>query len=274
MRREYVMIRAQICSIVIFLLMASPVIAVGQEPGSRSSSIAHVETFWQEVSALVPVQVYVPSHPAPDEPRTLILALHGFGATAEGWARIGRQLADKGFIVAVPEAAHSFLDEDGNLGFDWSLYHVGNADLDKRAYWVLIASYMPALVKSLQERYEFDEAFLLGHSQGAIAAMLTGLYQNQSFSGVITFGLGAYSPAWFDDARLAAALQSGSHLSILLLHGKQDERVPLAVSEEARQHLTNHGYSVTLRTFQGGHTVAPQELEYVAQWIRGIEQGR
>jgi len=243
-------------------------VPVNMASAQDQQSAERAETFWLEAPALVPVQVFLPPNPGTDEPATLIVALHGYGTSAEAWAATARQLANEGFIVAVPEAAHAFLNENGSLGFDWSLYHVGDPKLDVRAYWTLVTGYMPALVRSLEARYHPTDVYLLGHSQGGIAAMLTGIYNNQSFAGVISFGIGAYDPAWFGDPRLATKLESGKHLSIFLLHADDDERVPLAVSKSARNHLRDNGYSVTLRVFHGGHKVPSQELARVATWIR------
>ncbi len=130
---------------------------------------------------------------------------------------------------------------------------------------------MPGLIRSLRERYSPGAMYILGHSQGGIVAMLAGLYNHESLDGVITFGLGTYDLAWFEDPRVASALEAGSHMSILLVHGDHDDRVPMAVSERAHRHLAEHGYSVTLRPFDGGHTVPPRELDFVVRWLRGGE---
>lgn len=131
---------------------------------------------------------------------------------------------------------------------------------------------MPRLIRSLSERYGPATIYVLGHSQGAIASILAGVYNHESLDGVITFGLGAYDPAWFQDPRLAPAFESGNHLPILLLHGNNDDRVPMTVSEQAQRHLAEHGYSVTLKPFEGGHTVPSRELDVVIQWLRSRDE--
>jgi phospholipase/carboxylesterase len=253
-------------------LVVCPVASVAQEASAASGSVQEVETFWQEVPSLVPVRVFLPSDDRTgDAASTMVVALHGFGSAARSWTRIASQLAEAGFIVAVPESPHAFLSEEGGLGFDWSLYHVGDPELDARAYEVLATGYMPRLIRSLSERYSPEATYLLGHSQGAIASILAGIYNHESLDGVITFGLGAYDPAWFQDPQLAPAFEAGNHLSILLVHGDDDDRVPLTVSERGHRHLTEHGYSVTLKPFKGGHTVPSRELDFVIQWLRSIE---
>lgn len=261
--------RIAVVELALAALLVCPVATVGQEADTVSGAAQEMETFWQEVPSLVPVRVFLPADDRTgDSVPTMVVALHGFGSSAESWARIASQLAEGGFIVAVPESPHAFLSEEGGLGFDWSLYHVGDPELDARAYEVLVTGYMPRLIGSLSERYSPAAIYVLGHSQGGIVSMLAGLYNHESLDGVITFGLGAYDLAWFEHPQLAPALEAGNHLSILLVHGDNDDRVPMTVSQRAHRHLAEHGYSVTLKPFKGGHMVPSSELDFVVQWLR------
>lgn len=235
---------------------------------STSTSSTRSELFWQAVPALVPIRMILPPGFVPEEPHTLIVALHGYGSSAESFRRVGERLAEAGFLVALPEATYAFLTGGGDLGFDWGLYHRGDPALDRRAFELLIAGYMPEAVRALQDRYAVGSTYVLGFSQGAIVAMLSGIYLNETVDGVISFGLAAYEPAWFQDPKLALPLASGRHLSVLLIHGDEDERVPLAVSQGAHNHLAGEGYQVTLRRFRGGHTVPDGQLDFVAEWLR------
>lgn len=73
------------------------------------------EVFWQEAPALVPVRMLFPPDFDRDTPRTLIVALRGFGSSAEEFQRVGDQLAGAGFLVALPEAPYAFIREDEKL---------------------------------------------------------------------------------------------------------------------------------------------------------------
>jgi len=246
-----------------------PVTARAQEAAdSMSASPTRADVFWQAVPALVPIRMILPPGFVAEQAHTLIIALHGYGSSSEGFQRVGERLAEAGYLVALPETTYPFLTEEGKLGFDWGLYHTGDPELDQRAFELLVTQYMPEAVRAIKERYAIEDTYLLGFSQGAIAAVLSGIYTNEAFDGVISFGLGGYDPAWFEIPVLAAPLTSGTHLSVLLIHGEADERVPLAVSELARDHLVGAGYDVTLRTFRGGHTVPNDQLDFVARWLR------
>jgi poly(3-hydroxybutyrate) depolymerase len=164
---------------------------------SKPTSSATTELFWQRTTTLVPIRMILPPGFTAQEPHTLIVALHGYGSSAERFRRVGERLAEAGFLVALPEATNAFMTEEGELGFDWGLYHTGDPALDRRAFELLITEYMSDVVRAGWERYGIERAYVLGFSQGAIAAVLSGIYLNDDFDGVISFGLGAYNPAWF-----------------------------------------------------------------------------
>jgi phospholipase/carboxylesterase len=253
----------------VIVLSLMPLAAPAQQP-SDSISVsppAATELFWQRTATLVPIRMILPPGFTAQEPHTLIVALHGYGSSAERFRRVGERLAEAGLMVALPEATYAFMREDGELGFDWGLYHTGDSALDRRAFELLITESMSDVVRAVQERYAVERTYVLGFSQGAIAAVLSGIYLNDALDGVITFGLGAYDPQWFADPTLASSLAAARHLSVLLIHGDEDERVPVAVSEGAREHLAGEGYEVTLHRFHGGHSVPDKELDFVIQWL-------
>ncbi len=101
----------------VVVLSVMPLTAQAQHPtDSTSSSSTKTEMFWQEAPALVPIQVILPPSFVAEEPQTLIQALHGYGSSAEQFRDVGERLAEFGFFVALPEASHAFLVEDGRWG--------------------------------------------------------------------------------------------------------------------------------------------------------------
>lgn len=224
---------------------------------------ARQEVLWNEVESLVPTPLFFPDGFDAGEPRTLIVALHGYGSSAEAFSRVGEQLAAAGFLVAVPQAPYAFVTE-GRLGFDWTLHHLDDDVLSDRATLPLVWQFLPALVRDLGERYSVDRVYALGFSQGAVLAMATSINNHDVFDGVVSFGLPDFRPGWFPGDAFAA----GREVDVLLVHGDADDRVPFAVSEAARDRLVAAGYDVTLYSFSGGHSVPDEQLARVAQWIR------
>lgn len=247
-----------------FCLLAagSSIVSAQDTPPKPAPSAAEAVTIWHEAKALVPTLVILPSDFKPDEVHTLIVALHGYGSSAEAFERVGRRLADAGFIVALPEAPYPMLVGQ-KLGYDWFLYRRGDDALQLRAGALESEDHLPAVVTDLRRRYRIDDVYVLGFSQGAIVAIVTGVNNNGLFDGIITFGLPAFDTAWFRDN----ALRTGRDLRILLVHGDKDERAPISMSERARDTFSAAGYDVTFRTFSGGHAVPNDELEFVQGWV-------
>lgn len=82
----------------------------------------------------------------------------------------------------------------------------------------------------------------------------------------MTFGLGAFDAAWFT-AR-GETLADGRDMPILLVHGTADQLAPLAVAERARDALAAAEWEVTLRSFEGGHTMPVEEVAFAVEWLR------
>jgi len=244
---------------VLWLPPVSSRVAQATTPSAQQDA----EVIWHEVEALVPTRLFFPEGFDGEQPRTLIVALHGYGSSAKAFSRVGEQLAGHGFVVAVPQSPYAFLAE-GRLAFDWTLHHLDDDALANRATFPLVEEFLPDLVREIGDRYSIDRAYALGFSQGAVLAMATAIINHDVFDGVVSFGLPDFRPGWFPGDALASARE----VAVLLVHGDADDRAPFASSEAARDQLTAAGYDVTLHRFRGGHSVQDQELELAAQWIR------
>jgi len=251
------------------LLAAGSTFVLAQEPPPKpAESGAEVSKIWHEAKALIPTLVLTPSDFDGKRAHTLIVALHGYGSSAEAFARVGRRLADAGLIVAIPEASYPFLVNE-KLGYDWFLLHEGDDAMQLRAGMLEAADHLPGVVTDLRRRYRIDRVYVLGFSQGAIMAVVVGANHSGLFDGIITFGLPAFDTAWFLDD----TLNTSCDLKVLIIHGTQDQRAPIAASERARDTLRAAGYDVTFRTFPGGHSVPNDQLEFVQTWLRPERDG-
>ncbi len=243
-------------------------IAPQQPAAPDTSAPPQQEVLWYETTAVAPTRVFFPPEFDAGRSHTLVIALHGYGSSAEEFARIAHQLTAAGFLVALPESPYGFLVE-GRLGFDWTLFHIGDDTLSNRATLPLMVEYLPAVAKDISERYSVDQIYALGFSQGAVLALGTAVFDPELFGGAVMFGLPAFQPGWIPDDALGA----GRDLPLLLIHGDRDDRAPFAASEAARDFFSAAGYDVTLHGFNGGHSVPPDQLEYAARWMRQKASG-
>jgi phospholipase/carboxylesterase len=252
-------------SLISLMPLMSLAASEGDATDSTATSSAKNELLWHEAEVLLPTRVVFPPEFDAKRPHTLIVALHGIGGTAEEFQGIAEAFAAAGFVVAVPEAAYPIL-EQGKLGYDWTLIRSGDFELLKRSTVLASSDQLPVVVTDLKQRYRVDSVYILGFSQGALLAIVTGLYNSALFDGVVSFATPAFDTSWFTGNTLVAS----NGVRVLLVHGQEDPHARFAVSEHARDALKDAGYDVTFRPFAGGHTVPNDQLDFVAKWIREV----
>ena len=220
------------------------------------------EVLWHEAKALLPTIVVAPPDHDPARPTTLVLGLHGYGGTAEEFAWIADVLAERGFLVALPESPYPML-VGGEVGYDWMLTRTDDEPLEVRAATLAMREHLPAVVRDLRQRHAIDRVYTLGFSQGAALALLTAVHEPELFDGVVSFGIPLFDAGWFS----SDTLELGHGLRVLLVHGEQDERAPFAASQDAHAALEAAGYDVTLVPFEGRHHIPEQPLRRAATWM-------
>jgi len=104
---------------------------------------------------------------------------------------------------------------------------------------------------------------LVGFSQGGAVALYAGVRTQQPLAGVLalsTYWVGAQDPQLVPG-------QSPSGLPIAVHHGTQDPVVPYILGEQAVESLQALGYPVTFQAFSMPHSVVPEQLQAIGQWM-------
>ena len=100
---------------------------------------------------------------------------------------------------------------------------------------------------------------LAGFSQGGALALYTGLRHPQRLAGLLSLS-GYLPPA---AARPAAWQQP----PVLCLHGRDDEVVPVAYARQGFEALLAAGCPARWQEYPVGHTIAPEALPVIQQWL-------
>jgi phospholipase/carboxylesterase len=111
-----------------------------------------------------------------------------------------------------------------------------------------------------------DRIVLAGFSQGGAMALYSGTRYPERLAGIM--GLSCYMlvSQKFDVERSAA-----NHTApIFLAHGAQDGVVHPQLGEETRQLLEATNYSVEWHTYPMPHSVSPEEIADIAEWLRRV----
>jgi predicted esterase len=123
----------------------------------------------------------------------------------------------------------------------------------------LILQYVDNLLQEYGLGYE--DLFLCGFSQGAMCALYSGLMSPYRMGGVISFS-GILAAKGFVERHFR------STPDILLIHGRQDDKIRFEASDFSADILHNLGCSVeTYDVDAGRHKITPEGVEAAKQFI-------
>lgn len=188
--------------------------------------------------------LYVPSTYEPTKAHALVLCLHGAGFTGDAYLERWQTRLDEGYLVACPTLPQ------GNW---WT----------REAADVVLAT-----LRAVQSRYHVDpnRIFLTGMSNGGIGVYVVGSHYAPLFAGLAPMAGGL-------DEVLLPFLENLRHTPVYLIHGTQDQVMPVELSRTIAQELTRLGYPFTYREHDrthpvaGGHYFPREELPDLVGWF-------
>ena len=226
-------------------------------------------TFYFKSAAIFKCNVKLPENYNPDRAYTLVIGLHGGGASPDSFIKIWDDVKGVNFIYATPQGPYSIVFD--KLGNEWSLWSSTDLKVREQAA-ALISDYITDLTKKLKEQYKINDIYLFGFSQGAIFTYVAGLQNYQLYKGIIVFSgagisepLGAeqFAPNWLEDKYLEPA----KSLRVFISHGTQDQAAKYELGLKSNEVLTGYGYDVSFNSFEGEHTIDPENLVRALAWI-------
>jgi predicted esterase len=184
--------------------------------------------------------VYIPEAAAKFEKAPLVLVLHGATQGAEQGIALLRSQADQhGFLLVAPSSFRRTWEIEDEWGPDFD-----NVDLSL------------ALSFSLRN-VDPKRISVAGFSDGASYALALGLTNGDLFNAVM-----AFSPGYI------ASGQRVGKPPIFLSAGIEDSIFPIdACARPMAKSLKAEGYNVTLREFDGPHTLPPEVAAEAAAWL-------
>lgn len=188
--------------------------------------------------------LYVPLNYQSSQSYALVICLHGAGFTGDAYLERWQTRLGEKYILACPTLPQ------GNW---WT----------REAADVVLAT-----LHAVQSRYHIDpdRVFLTGMSNGGIGVYLIGSHYASLFAGLAPMASG------LDDV-LLPFLHNLRHTSVYLIHGAQDQVMPVELSRTIAQELTRLGYPFTYREHDrthpvaGGHYFPREELPELVAWF-------
>jgi len=201
-------------------------------------------------AAAARVLTFLPHGRSPKKPAELIVALHGFGGDADGFAPVYRQVAaERGAILIVPEAI-----TPAGPGYSWG-------DVDEAERLVLRA------IETVRAENSVDpeKIVLTGFSQGGFLTYILALRHPELFAGAIPVAGG------FDPRRVPEGAAAGELPRFFILCGGEDRS--LQSNRDALKYLRARGAKVRLRVYPGvGHSY-PADREHELRQALGFAFG-
>ena len=242
-----------------FAAVMDSIVTIVEEEKAKEGKIVYIPS-----DAYFKCHVQLPADFDPEKSHTLLVGLHGFGASPESFIRLWERFGENpDFIYAAPQAPYAF--ELGDMGYSWDTWipddSVKMADVSKRT-----EQYVLDVIDYFQNAYNINKVFLTGFSQGGGYTYMIGIKNHEVFDGIMPLG-GWLDSEWIGEEKLKAA----KDLPVFIGHGEKDKRVEFKAAKKAKKTLKKLGYDVTFFTFDGGHAVPEEECQALVEWMKGLD---
>lgn len=226
------------------------------------------KTIYVEAKKMVKSRVQFPNDFNKEKEYILVVGLHGYGGSSHGFIQLSKEITNAGFIFVAPEAPYPRATRTGKamVRYSW-VSDIQDIELWKKSdhfapdYIVNVANYM-------QENYKIKEVYLMGFSQGAAFAYITGIKHQDKFKGIVCIG-GRLPRTDKPYSMLSEEeINTPKGLKVYIAHSPEDHAVNIKEGKNARKKLKQAGYDVEFTTYKGGHIVPDQVLKEVMKWIK------
>jgi phospholipase/carboxylesterase len=198
-----------------------------------------------------------------------VLWLHGLGADGHDFAPIVPELVRPdwpGIRFVFPHAPVRPVTINGGVPMR-AWYDIKSLSADDRADEEGVRESMrevDALIARERDRgVPAERLLLVGFSQGGAMALASGLRREAPVAGIAA--LSAYLPL---GSRTAAEMTAGGKATpVFMAHGTQDPVVAPAWGSRSRDAMKELGVQVEWRTYPMPHSVHPQEVRDLGDWM-------
>jgi phospholipase/carboxylesterase len=201
--------------------------------------------------------------PPGDGPFPTILALHGWGASAQDLIGLAPYLHGGEALVVCPEGPVAFEIQPGFHGHGW--FPIRNERGLDPAEFAAGSALVRRFLDDVLRTYPVNRRKLvvLGFSQGGVMAYDLALRDPERFAGLVA--LSSWLPR-----ELALEIPRKPELSqlpVFVAHGSKDPMLPAAMGQASRDALVELGVPATYREYDMGHEVRPELLRDLVDWL-------
>ncbi len=209
------------------------------------------------------------------EPRGTVIWMHGLGA--DGWDFVSlvrelplpESLALRFIFPHAPERPVTI--NNGFVMRAW--YDISQSDIarvpDEAGIRQSQASVGKLIEREKSRGVEPSSIVLAGFSQGGAIALQAGLRLKERLAGIAA--LSTYLP--LENSLDREAAPANKSTPIFMAHGTDDAVIPMKLAEASREALRKRGYPVEWHSYAMPHSVHPDEVQDLAQFLARAFQG-
>jgi phospholipase/carboxylesterase len=202
---------------------------------------------------------------APD-PRASIIWMHGLGADGNDFAPLAREIELPVPVRYIfPHAPMMPVSINGGYVMR-AWYDISDAAIRREDEAGVRASQQGVealLAREKARGIASHRVVLAGFSQGGAIALQTGLRHGERLAGIMA--LSTYVP--LADRLAAEANPANRDVPIFMAHGSADPMIAIARALASRDLLLQQGYAVEWNEYRMQHSVCPQEIAAIANWL-------
>lgn len=219
--------------------------------------------------ATLPPDTFCIEPPGPAE--AAVIGLHGLGADGRDLASLVPLLgAPQGTRFLFPDAPHRPITiNGGHVMRGW--YDLRPDPDDEDAEGLTEASWRVRAMIEAQAGAGIPEhrIVLAGFSQGGALALHTALRLTPAIGGVLA--LSTYLP--LADQPICPPGRAGAGPRILMMHGTQDDIIPLAFARRSARSIREEGLALQWHETTAGHAIDPTAAPVLSAWLQGVLAG-
>ena len=201
-----------------------------------------------------------------------VIWLHGLGADGHDFTGIVSQLNlpnEVALRFIFPHAPIRPVSINANIEMRawYDIYSLGTLEKEDEVGIKQAQQSVAALIEQeIKKGIPSERIVLAGFSQGGAMALYAGLRYEKSLGGILA--LSTYLPLMGSLAVEGAP--DNKHTPIMMMHGRVDPVLPMALGELTRNQLSKEGYPVAWHDYPMEHQVCSDEIKEISRWLCGI----
>ncbi|MCX6553489.1 MAG: alpha/beta hydrolase-fold protein [Candidatus Aminicenantes bacterium] len=224
------------------------------------------DVIYVRTSKLLELLVKLPQGFDPSHKYPLLIGLHGNGGNPEQILEVmNNTLKKEPVILEAPQGAYPNFSQLRGQHYSWEI-QTRNRELWKIGDPLAIEN-LYEVIRVIKEKYPISEVYILGFSQGAAYAFLSGFKYAETVAGIISIG-GLFPETDTEFSMLKEKeIENGKKFRVFIAQGNHDPLLPVGLGAKTAAKLKKYGYEVEYQEYEGGHEISPELLKKIYAWM-------